>query len=108
MIAEMSTLSADASVLIELNSDAYTYGALKLPKAGKYASITIDGNGNKLAFTGNVKLTAPMTLKDISLHGRTAKNADKAYKISEVAKKGYTLTTEGTVDAGNIILPAAR
>ena len=108
MIADMSSLGADASVLIELNSDAYTYGALNLPKAGRYASITIDGKGKKLSFTGNVKLTAPMTLKDISLHGRSAKNVDKAYKISEVVKKGYTLKTEGTVDAGNIILPAAR
>ena len=92
----------DQNISVSLNGDTYTYGALKLPKAGTYASISIDGGNHALKFTGNVKLTAPMTLKNVALKGQTAKGVEKAYTIKENVKKGYVLT-ETQVNWGNIV-----
>lgn len=92
----------DQNISVSLTGDTYTYGALKLPKAGAYTGITIDGGNHVLKFTGNVKLTAPMTLKNVTLKGVTAKGAEKPYTVKENAKKGYSLTEDNVV-WGNIV-----
>ena len=76
VIAQMDKdVKAGTKVLeIELNGDVNIKGAFKLPKKG-YESITINGNGHSITFTGDIKLT-----------GNTVISMDTVLK--KVGKKG--------------------
>lgn len=85
-----------ADYTITLLADFNIGGALKLPGKGKYASLTIDGNGHKLTFTGtNVTLTGPTELRDITL---TSVNAKTGAEVKwNLTKSKNTLTQTGNV-----------
>ncbi len=65
VVAKMNADKA-SDYVIELYGDVNVKGALKLPKKG-YQSLTINGNGHTLTFTGNIKLTGNTVVKDTVL-----------------------------------------
>ncbi|MCR4780444.1 MAG: bacterial Ig-like domain-containing protein [Ruminiclostridium sp.] len=91
--------SKTTNYTISLLADITIDGALKLPTAAKCGSLTINGNGHKLVFTGNsVSLTVPTTLKNITISAynkRTGVGA--AWKLVTNKK----LTKAGTVNLVN-------
>ena len=60
---------------VTLNSDVNLNGAFKLPGKG-YDSLKIEGNGHKMTFTGDIKLTGNTTIKDV-LFNKVYKNNNK-------------------------------
>ena len=60
---------------VTLNSDVNLNGAFKLPGKG-YDSLIIEGNGHKMTFTGDIKLTGNTTIKEV-LFNKVDKNNNK-------------------------------
>ncbi len=68
------------SFTVTLNNDVNLNGAFKLPGKG-YDSLTIEGNGHKMTFTGDIKLTGNTTIKDAVFNKVDKKNNKVAGKI---------------------------
>lgn len=97
IVAEVnSKADPNAKVNVTLLADSSAYGVLKLPKAKKYASLTLDGNGHTLTMTGNVALTADTEFRNLKLKCVTKKGVDKKYTI----KSGKYQFTQTKFDAG--------
>lgn len=79
VIAKMNTDKA-SDYVIELYGDVNVKGALKLPKKG-YQSLTINGNGHTLSFTGNIKLTGNTVVKDTVLKKLDKKGRQQSGKV---------------------------
>ena len=82
---------------IKLLADVNIGAALKLPAASKCKSLTIDGNGHKLTFTGtSLSVTLPLTLKDITVTALNKKT---------LAETAWTLKTNNKLtEVGNVVL----
>ena len=74
--------------LIFWHTAANVNGALKLPKKG-YQSLTINGNGHTLSFTGNIKLTGNTVVKDTVL-----KKLDKKGRQQSSQTAAFMLSSE--------------
>ena len=67
--------------------------ALKLPTKGKYAGLTIDGNGHSISFKGTtLTLTGNLTLKNVNI---TAMKNGKPV-VWTIKKNGFNLDTDET------------
>ncbi|MBQ3161246.1 MAG: hypothetical protein IJC04_03870 [Oscillospiraceae bacterium] len=73
--------------------DNYNFnGAIKLPKAGTYKSITIDGADlYELTFTGNIALTGNLNIENTTTVCTTKTGAESPFKIN-AGKYSLTLT----------------
>ena len=73
--------------------DNYNFnGAIKLPKAGTYKSITIDGADlYELTFTGNITLTGNLNIENTTTVCTTKTGAESPFKIN-AGKYSLTLT----------------
>ncbi|MCR4780262.1 MAG: bacterial Ig-like domain-containing protein [Ruminiclostridium sp.] len=97
VIKAMNSKTTDYT--ISLLADITIDGALKLPTAAKCGSLTINGNGHKLVFTGNsVSLTVPTTLKNITISAYNKRTGAGAVWKLVTNKK---LTKSGTVNLVN-------
>ncbi len=82
----------EAVYTIELLDNYNFNGAVKLPKAGTYKSITIDGAGlYELRFTGNITLTGNLNIENTTTVCTTKTGAESPFKIN-AGKYSLTLT----------------
>ncbi len=75
-----------ANYTIELLSDIDLGSGFKFPGKGKYAGLTIDGNGHTLSFKGkSITLTGDLTLQDIKVRSANQPWTVKAgkYKLEK-------------------------
>ena len=83
LIAQMNKdVKSGTKVLeFELNGDVNIKGAFKLPKKG-YESLTINGDGHSITFTGDIKLTGKTTISmDTTLKKVNKKGERQAGKV---------------------------
>ncbi len=82
VVTQMNTdkKSGAKAFTVTLNSDVNLNGAFKLPAKG-YDSLTIEGNGHKMTFTGDIKLTGNTTIKDVVFNKVDKENNKVAGKI---------------------------
>ncbi len=81
---------------LSLLADVNIGGALKVPAKGKFASLTIIGNGNKLTFTGtSASLKGTTTFSNIKLNAvKVVKGTETPVAYKFTVPKGSTLTFE--------------
>ncbi len=92
-IASMTSRTTAYRITLLANIDIGA--ALKLPSASKCGSLTIDGGGHRLTFTGtSVSLALPLTFKDITVASLNKKTgAETAWNL----RTNGRLTEQGTV-----------
>ena len=91
VIAAMS--DAEADYVITLLDDYNADGAIKLPKAGTYKSVTIkseEGEYHNFNFTGNLTFTAATVISNVNI-GALKKGAPAKYTIN-AGKNDITIT----------------
>ena len=66
--------------IISLEGDVNLKGAFKMPKTG-YDSLTIEGGGHSMSFTGDIKLTGNTKIRDTTLIKLNKKNEQVSGKV---------------------------
>ena len=80
--------SGTDAFIISLSGDVNAAGALKMPKKG-YSSLSLEGNGHTITFTGNITLTGDTTVKDLTFR----KLNNKGQQVNgKVIKGRYSYT----------------
>ena len=97
----------NADYEIQLLGDVNIGAALTLPVKNKYASLSVEGSGHSLTFTGtSLTITGDITISDVLLCPVKAGNvAVPTYKVS--VGKGLSLTLDSVYSYSTFTLKAA-
>ncbi len=96
--------SSTTNYKLTLLADVNIGGALKVPAKGKFASLTIIGNGNKLTFTGtSASLKGTTTFSNILLNAvKVVKGEETPVAYKFTVPKGSTLTFENVKSTAKV------
>ena len=81
------------SFTVDLSGDVNIKGAFKLPKKG-YESLTINGNGHSITFTGNIKLTGNTVISEDTILKKVDKKGNQQSGKVITGKYQYEGPTE--------------